>query len=39
MRSIFKMSSDDMPPNESEGAIHYAHYGRKTNEFFGTFEN
>lgn len=23
MRSIFKMPSDDMPPNVCEGAIHY----------------
>ncbi|MCI8764205.1 MAG: hypothetical protein HFG58_06490 [Lachnospiraceae bacterium] len=23
MRSIFRMLSDDMPPNEREGALHY----------------
>jgi hypothetical protein len=23
MRSIFQMSSDDLPPNGCEGAIHY----------------
>ena len=23
MRSIFKMPSDDMPPNGGEGALHY----------------
>lgn len=23
MRSIFQMPSDDLPPNEGEGALHY----------------